>query len=177
MTGQKSCIGNHYHPQHSGAATATRPSAALAICPGRAYYLPMKNPLFISASIVMLVLFAGHAYPQTYYQCKDASGNVRFSDRVCTAKTKPITIEPSTGVVTPERKAESDARIQSNNALASQVEAQRRAAAQAAASAQGQQVQSAKGIESTMDQERAKKASAASSVIPSGGTIFTPPGQ
>jgi hypothetical protein len=137
----------------------------------------MKNPRFISASLVMLALFAGHAHAQTYYQCKDTSGTVRFSDRACKVNAAPLSVESSTGAVTPERKAASDARIQRDSALASQVKAQRRAAEQAAASAQGQQVQSAKGIESKVDQERAQKASATTSVIPSGGTIFTPAGQ
>lgn len=137
----------------------------------------MKHPLCISASVVVLVFFAGHTHAQTYYKCKDASGTVRFSDRACKANTSPLTVEPSTGAVTPERKAESDARIQRDSALAGQVEAQRRSTEQAGASAQGQQVQSAKAIEGTVDQERAKKASAATSVIPSGGTVFTPAGQ
>lgn len=127
--------------------------------------------------MVVLAFFAGHADAQTYYQCKDAAGNVRFSDRACKVNTPPITVEPSTGVVTPERKAASDARIQRDGALANEAEAKRRATEQAAASAQGMQVQSAKTIEGTLDQERAKKASAATSVLPSGGTIFTPAGQ
>lgn len=137
----------------------------------------MKNTPLTAVAIVMLAAFAGHTNAQTYYQCKDSSGNVRFSDRACKANTSPITVESSTGVVTPERKAASDARIQRDSALASQVQAQRYAAEQAAASAQGQQTQSAKTIEGTLDQERAKKAAAATSVIPSGGTIFTPAGQ
>lgn len=137
----------------------------------------MKHPLLISVSVVTLVFFAGHAHAQTYYKCKDASGTVRFSDRACKANASPLTVEPSTGAVTPERKAESDARIQRDSALAGQVEAQRRATEQAGASAQGQQVQNAKTIEGSVNQERAKKASAATSVIPSGGTIFTPAGQ
>lgn len=87
----------------------------------------MKNLPRISDSIVMWALFAGHAHAQTFYQCKDAAGNVRFSNRACKSNTPPITVEPHPGVVTPERKAASDARIQRDSALANQVEAQRRA--------------------------------------------------
>jgi hypothetical protein len=137
----------------------------------------MKNAPFISVGLVMLAMFAGHVDAQTYYRCKDAAGTVRFSDRACKTHTSTVTVEPSTGVITPERKAASDARIQRDNALATQVQAQRQATEQAAASAQNQQVQSAKTIAGSMDQERTQKASEATSVIPSGGTIFTPAGQ
>ncbi len=137
----------------------------------------MKNTTLRSIGVVLFGLLAGHVYAQSYYQCKDASGNVRFSDRACKANVPPKTVEPSTGIVTPERKAAADARIQRDITLADQIQSQRRAAEQAAAAAQSQQVQSSKAIESTVGQERAQKASAATSVIPSGGTIFTPAGQ
>lgn len=138
----------------------------------------MKKLTFWSGAVVFLGLLAGPlAQAQSYYQCKDANGNVRFSDRACKGNVAPKTVESSTGTVTPERKAAADARIQRDSALADQAQAQRRATEQAAASAQSQQVQSAQTISNTLDQERAKKASAATSVIPSGGTIFTPVGQ
>ncbi len=138
----------------------------------------MKQLTILSGAVVLFGLLSGSlTQAQSYYQCKDANGNVRFSDRACKANVAPKTVEPSTGTVTPERKAAADARTQRDSALAEQAQAQRSAREQAAASAQSQQVQSAKTISNTVDQERAQKASTATSVIPSGGTIFTPAGQ
>ena len=58
---------------------------------------------------ILLGLLAGHASAQTTYKCKGADGTVQFSDRPCKGG---VPVRVKTQPDSPERNAESDARLQ-----------------------------------------------------------------
>lgn len=122
----------------------------------------------------MLGLLTAHAGAQTLYECRDAAGNIRFSDRACEGLVRATPIQPN--AVSPEDKAASDARVQGDKALANRIEGNRLANEQAGRAAQDQQVQASKSVAGKVDQERVQKSSSTSALQPS-GTIFTPANQ
>lgn len=134
----------------------------------------MKHPTALFLQMAMLCLLGTQAGAQTLYECKDASGNIRFSDRACTGLVRAVPVPPDP--VSAESKAASDARVQNEKALANRVEANRLATEQAGRAAQDQQIQASKAATSKVEQERAQKSSNSSALQPS-GTVFTPPNQ
>jgi hypothetical protein len=134
----------------------------------------MKHPTALLLLAAMLGLLTAHVGAQTLYECKDASGNVRFSDRACTGLVRavPAPSDP----VSADSKAASDARVQNDKALANRIEADRLATEQASRAVQDQQTQASRAAASKVEQERAQKSSNTSALQPS-GTVFTPPNQ
>lgn len=122
-----------------------------------------------------LYLVAGGVYAQTVYECKNAAGVIQFTDKPCQGVIRVV--PPPKDTVSPERKSENDARIARDKALGNSSESNRLAREQAGYAAQDQQVQASKTIANTVEQERTQQSSTATSVLPAGGTVFTPAGQ
>lgn len=114
-------------------------------------------------TLALLGLLAGQASAQTTYKCKGADGKVQFSDRPCKGG---VAVRPTVQPDSPERKAESDVRIQRDKALASQVEAGRLAREQAERAAQDQQQQTNRGVANTVEQGRAQQRANTTSINP-----------
>jgi hypothetical protein len=112
---------------------------------------------------ILLGLLAVHASAQTTYKCKGADGTVQFSDRPCKGG---VPVRVKTQPDSPERKAESDARIQRDKALASHVESSNLAREQAARAAQDQQQQTNQGVANTVEQGRTQQRANTKSVNP-----------
>lgn len=134
----------------------------------------MRHPTALFLLTAIPSLLTTYVDAQTLFECKDASENVRFSDRACTGLVRavPAPSDP----VSADSKAASDARVQNDKALANRIEANRLATEQAARAAQDQQVQASKAADSKVEQERAQKSSSTSALQPS-GSVFTPPNQ
>lgn len=118
-----------------------------------------KIPFLISLALLGLV--AGQASAQTLYKCKDADGTVQYSDRRCKGG---VPVRAKAQPDSPELKAESDARIQRDKALASQAEASRIAREESLRAAQSQQQQSNQSLTNTVEQERAQQRATTNSV-------------
>ncbi len=120
-----------------------------------------KKPFLIP--LVLLGLVAPTAHAQTTYKCKAADGTVQFSDRLCRGG---VQVRVNVQSDSPQRKAESDARIERDKALADQVQASRAAREQAARAAQDQQQQINQGIANTVEQARVQQRAGTKSVNP-----------
>ena len=115
-------------------------------------------------TMALLGLVAGHVNAQTTYKCKRADGTVQFSDRPCKGG---VVVRPTAQPDSPQRKAESDARIQRDKDLANQVEASRVAREQAGRAAQDQQQRVNQENANAVEQERAKQRANTISINPS----------
>ena len=135
----------------------------------------MKKNAGMLIGLGSLCLMASGGYAQTVYECKNAAGVVQFTDKPCHGLVRVV--PPPKDAVSPERKAENDARIARDKALGNSSESSRLARDQAGYAAQDQQVQASKAIANTVEQERTQQSSTATSVLPAAGTVFTPPGQ
>lgn len=119
-----------------------------------------KTPLLIT--LVLLGVVAGPVSAQTpMFKCKDAEGKVQFSDRPCKGG---VPVRSKVQGDSPERKAESDARIQRDKVLAGQVEASRIAQEQAQRAAQDQQQQANQGATDRVEQGRAQQRATTTSI-------------
>jgi hypothetical protein len=109
----------------------------------------------VGAVLMMAGLVTG-LQAQTYFKCRNAAGEIQYSDRACEGGLTAVEgVLPAT-VDSPPRKVESDARIQRDRALADRMESERRAREDAGRRAQDQQEQVNKSIANQIDQQRAK---------------------
>lgn len=133
--------------------------AMLTRCTCSVRLADMQKKFLLLVSLALLV--AGHVNAQTLFKCKDAAGNVQFSDRPCKGG---VPIRPKVQPDSPERKAESDAHIQRDMGLAKQAEAARLAQEQANQAAQNQQQQINSGLSDKVEQGRVQQRSTVNSV-------------
>jgi hypothetical protein len=104
----------------------------------------------------VLVVPGASLQAQTYFKCRNAAGEVVYSDRACEGGLSAMEgVLPAT-TDSPQRKTESDARIQRDRSLADRMESERRAREEAGRRAQDQQEQVNKSIAGQIDQQRAK---------------------
>lgn len=120
----------------------------------------MKKSLCLIA-LALLGFVAGQAHAQVTYKCKDADGTVQFSDRPCKGG---VPVRSKVRPDSPELKAENDARIQRDKALANQAESSRIAREEAQRAAQAQQQQTNQGVAGAVEQERAQQRATTQSV-------------
>ncbi|MCX7239998.1 MAG: DUF4124 domain-containing protein [Burkholderiales bacterium] len=134
-----------------------------------------KRMVWVAVAFTALVDSAASA--QTMFQCKDASGKVQFSDRPCegAAKAAPVATKPARADAA-ALKAESDARIRKEKALADEVQANRLATEQAGYAAQDKQQQVNRTIADKVQQERTQQRTSTSSSLPAdtGAPLTTP---
>lgn len=93
---------------------------------------------------------------QTYFKCRNAAGEIQYSDRACEGGLTAVEGVLPAATDSPERKAESDARIQRDRTLADRLESERRSREEAGRRAQDQQDQVNRSIANQVDQQRAK---------------------
>jgi hypothetical protein len=115
------------------------------------------NPWVLRAMLLSMALVGAAAPAQTYFKCRNAAGEIQYSDRACEGPAS--TVETSIPGVTdsPERKAANDARVQREKALGDKLQADRLAREEAGRQAQDRQDQVNKTIAGQVDQERAKQ--------------------
>ena len=111
----------------------------------------------------MLLALAVHAQTQTVFRCKNTAGVLVFSDRECVNATSLQPVQIPLEADSPERKAEQDARVSRDKALADQLQARRVAEEQAGRAAQDQQMQVNRALADKFEQERNQKNSAVTS--------------
>ena len=105
---------------------------------------------------VVLALAGANLNAQTYYKCRNAAGEIQYSDRACAGGLTDVDGVLPAATDSPERKVESDARIQRDRTLADRMESERRAREEAGRRAQDQQEQVNKSIANQIDQQRAR---------------------
>ena len=126
----------------------------------------MQTALIRFAPIVLVaVLMCGESCAEAMYDCKNEAGQVKFTDRPCpeAVRSKPISVRKESNLK--ERKAENDARISRDKALANNMQASRDSEEQAGFAAQVQQVQAARAIDSKVSQERSSQNSRTTSTV------------
>lgn len=116
-------------------------------------------------TVVVTALTCGESFAQTMFDCKNEAGQVKFSDRPCpeVVRSKQIVVRQEFNLK--ERKAENDARISRDKALANNMQASRDSEEQAGFAAQIQQVQAAKTIDGKVLQERSSQNSKTNSTV------------
>jgi hypothetical protein len=98
----------------------------------------LRGVVFISA-ITMLAGTGSQAQERAVYKCMDEAGVVVFSDKECQGRLSKLNINAPTDAEMTQLKAEHDAKVSRDKALADEVEARRLAQEQAARAAQDQQ--------------------------------------
>jgi uncharacterized protein (DUF3084 family) len=97
------------------------------------------------------------AQERVVYKCTNADGVSEFTDKECTGGATQIDLKVPTDENFLQKKAEHDARVLHDKALADQLESTRLAEEQAARAAQSQQMQSNRALADKFEQERTQK--------------------
>ncbi len=116
--------------------------------------------------VPVAVFFVGDTYAQTLFECRNASGQLQYSDRPCPDSVKAVPIPMPTESNLLARKAENDARVGRDKALANSMQGGRVAEEQAGFAVQNQQVEAARGITSKVVQERTSQNSGTTTIVP-----------
>ncbi len=107
--------------------------------------------------LVSMTMMGAAAPAQTYFKCRNAAGEIQYSDRACEGSATTVET-PIHGVTdSTERKAESDARIQREKALGDKLQADRLAREDAGRQAQDRQDQVNRDIAGKVEQERTQQ--------------------
>jgi len=132
-------------------------------------------PSQAALTVTVLLTFAScPLHGQVVFRCKNVAGEVVFSDKSCTGDLSAANVLPLVDSDSSQRKAEHDAIVSRDKALAAQVEASRMAREQAQISAANQQLQANKAVNDRYEQERSKQNAA--TVSSPGVTQVTPVG-
>jgi hypothetical protein len=110
--------------------------------------------------IVALLMFVNidcFAQERFVYKCTNAAGVSEFTDKECMGGATQIDLKVPADEDYLRQKAEHDARVSHDKALADQLQATRLAEEQAARAAQGQQMQSNRALADKFEQERTQK--------------------
>jgi hypothetical protein len=105
----------------------------------------------------MLAKMDGFAQERIVYKCTNAAGAIVFSDKECAGRAAQLNLKATKDEDLSQQKAEHDARVQQDKALADQIQAQRLAEEQAARAAQDQQMQVIKALADKFEQERSQR--------------------
>jgi Domain of unknown function (DUF4124) len=117
------------------------------------------------AVVAAIYLAGGHAQAQTYFKCTDATGKVHFTDTGCGTMTG-VPLAKSAGTNLPERKAQNDARVERDRALANRLESDRLGNEQAARAVQARQLEVDREVAGRVYQEREARKASTISILP-----------
>ncbi|WP_342619049.1 hypothetical protein [Rhodoferax sp. GW822-FHT02A01] len=118
----------------------------------------LRGLAFIPALVfVMLAGTGGQAQERAVYKCMDATGIVVFSDKECQGRLSKLNINAPSDAEMTQQKAEHDAKVARDKALADEVEARRLAQEQVARAAQDQQSRVNRDLANKVEQDRAQK--------------------
>ena len=116
--------------------------------------------------VLAIAMFAGvdgQAQERAVYKCLDAAGVVVFSDKECQGRLTRLNVNTPSDAEMTQQKAEHDAKVARDKALADEVEARRLAQEQAGRAAQDQQARVNRDLANKVDQERAQRNSTVNS--------------
>ena len=109
------------------------------------------------ACLTMLGSIDGFTQERLVYKCTNAAGVVAFSDKECAAHAAQLNLKTQTDEDFFKQKAEHDAKVLHDKALAEQMQSSRLAEEQTARAAQDQQTQVNKALADKFEQERAQR--------------------
>ena len=114
-------------------------------------------------ALPMFVCMNAYAQERTVYKCMDSAGAVVFSDKECQGRLSKLNMNIPSDAEMTQQKAEHDAKVARDKALADEVEARRLAQEQAGRAAQDRQMQVNRALADKVDQERAQRNSTVNS--------------
>lgn len=124
-----------------------RPKLKVLLC-----FIIIFNPIF--------GYMDSFAQERTVYKCTNAAGVTVYTDKECPGRASQLNLKAPADDDLSQKKAEHDAKVSQDKALADQIQARRLSDEQAARAVQDQQVQVDRAVAAKFEQERAQRNSA-----------------